>query len=584
MYLWLFGLAAGLNILLGVHDWRGVFAGSLNDPDSYMRLLRIEQGIHAGHFVTVVARDDSGAGAIVEWSHLLDGLLWAMAAPLAAFIGWHRALFAAGVALGPLGAGALGAALAWAVEPFAGRRFLWSAAVASAVLPAISVYAHPGMVHYHILLLALLALTAGAVARAWEDDRGYGFCAGLAGGFAIWLTPETMPFVLMAFAAFLIRLQTVNLGSTITACAAGFFNVLAFALAIDPPLGGYGIVEVDRLSLVYVVLGLLLLAGAGAIWSIELRRERWPRAAGAALLAALILAWIAAFPGVAMGPYGLMPVADQQKFFGVNMETQPVRGLGLVVFLWPGALAALYALWRALPLRAAPGGGASALLARPGKIGWLWLYLAACALVTVILGAEFVMFITFSTAIAAALVPLALSEVSLRCESHENLAMLARFAIVLAVLGVPELARFPIAEAAPVPAKMVHYPSCSLLNIAALLAPAGASIVLGDVQATPEILYRSSVSTVGSLYHHSLAGFLRAREAWRAPPSAVEPAAVRATGAAYILFCPQPGRYALVADDRATTIWDALAGNNPPPWLTLTGTDEAGWRLYKIKP
>ena len=76
MYFLLFLLAAGLNIVQGWHFWPPVLAGSLNDPDSYMRLLRIEQGVRAGHLVVNVARDDSGAGVYVEWSRLLDGLLW----------------------------------------------------------------------------------------------------------------------------------------------------------------------------------------------------------------------------------------------------------------------------------------------------------------------------------------------------------------------------------------------------------------------------------------------------------------------------------------------------------------------------
>src|SRR5574337_1132183 len=44
--------------LLG--DWRGiphVVAGSLFDPDSYMRLVRIEAGLRAGHIGSLVPRD-----------------------------------------------------------------------------------------------------------------------------------------------------------------------------------------------------------------------------------------------------------------------------------------------------------------------------------------------------------------------------------------------------------------------------------------------------------------------------------------------------------------------------------------------
>ena len=244
-YAVLFCLSAGLNILLGAHDWPGVLAGSLNDPDSYMRLLRIEQGIHAGHLVVTVARDDSGAGVMVEWSRLLDMVLWVMAAPLATVLGWHRALFAAGVALGPLGVGFLGTVLAWAVEPFAARKYLWTAAVAAAAAAGDADDRGAGCCALPCAAAGDDRADWGFVARAWQADSWSGFLAGVSGGFAIWLTPETMPFVLMAYVALLIRWLQIRMGATLLTCAAGFFDVLGFALAIDPPQGGYGVPEID---------------------------------------------------------------------------------------------------------------------------------------------------------------------------------------------------------------------------------------------------------------------------------------------------------------------------------------------------
>ncbi len=590
IFLLLFLLSAGLNILLGAHGWPAVLAGSLNDPDSYMRLLRIEQGIQAGHLVNMVARDDSGAGVLVEWSRLLDALLWLMAAPLAVFIGWHRALYAAGVALGPLSVGALGAVLAWVVEPFAARRYLWTAAVAVALLPGLLTFAVPGVVHYHVLLLVLIALTAGFVARAWTNDTWFGFLAGLSGGFAIWLTPETMPFVLMAFGALLIRWLTIRMGGTLMACAAGFFDVMGVALTIDPPQGSWGVPEIDRVSLVYVVLAMLLLAGSGALWRLEMHPEKWRRWAGLALMAFLILVWVAIFPKVIMGPYGIMSPEDMKKFFGVMLELQPVRGLSAVVFLWPGALALGYALWRA---KAGAYTGDSRLdlnsLVTPpvfqvalnrGRV--LWLYIAACTLVALVLGVQFILFVGFSACVAAALLPLALSEMSLRFEEKPALAMLARLTVLFAVLGVPMIAA--MGPSKPVATAAGKFPSCSLRHIAPLLAPAAGSVVLAEAQDTPELLYRTKVETVGSLYQHGVPGFLRARDAWRAEPGAAVPGAVLATGAKYVLFCPGAERYLPVADLPKTTLWDALEANMPPPWLTLAGTDGVGWRLYKIIP
>ncbi|HQT46722.1 MAG TPA: hypothetical protein PLY97_05820 [Acidocella sp.] len=567
MYVLLFGLAAAINVVLGLHDWPGVLAGSLNDPDSYMRLLRIEQGIRAGHLLTHVARDDSGAGVMVEWSRLLDMLLWIMAAPMAVFLGWHKALFVAGVALGPLAVGALGAVSAWVVEPFVARRHLWTAALAAGVLPGVFSIALPGVVHYHVLLLVLIVATLGLLARAWPGAAGYGFLAGMCGGFAIWLTPETMPFILMGFAALLIRWWRARLGQVMTYCAAGFFDVLGFALVIDPPEGGYGVAEIDRLSLVYVVLALLLLIGSAALWRLEKQGGKWWRPAGLALMVGLVLGWVVAFPQVAMGPYGVMPPEERRKFLGVITEQQPLHGWDLLVFLAPGVMALGYALWRAL----APRGR------------WLFLYLAACIGVALVLGAKFILFAGFSTCAAVVLLPLAVGEAGLRCADKPNLAALARAAVVLAVLGAPMLAAQAGAAAKPVGGGVV-YPSCDLREIAPLLAPAGRQVVLATADDTPELLYRTQVETVGSLYMHGVPGFLRLRAAWRAVPGVRVPAAITAAGIRYVLFCPRAGRYLLVADLPPDTLWDALEANAPPPWVRRVGSNAEGWRLYKVTP
>jgi hypothetical protein len=129
----------------------------------------------------------------------------------------------------------------------------------------------------------------------------------------------------------------------------------------------------------------------------------------------------------------------------------------------------------------------------------------------------------------------------------------------------------------------VKYPSCSLLHIAPLLAPAAGRVVLAEPQDSPELLYRTQVETVGSLYQHGVPAFLRDRDAWRAVPGSVEPAAVAATGAAYVLFCPAPGRYVPVADLPKDTLWDSLEAGTAPVWLVPVGQDSAGWRLYRVR-
>ncbi len=570
LWLGLFAVAAGCNILFGLHDWPAVFSGSLNDPDSYMRLERILQGVQQGHLVINVARDDSGAGVMVEWSRLLDAFIWVLALPFVPLLGWHHALLVAGDMLSPIGIGLLGVALAFVIEPFVAQPFLFATAIAAATLPGLQTFASPGVVHYHVLLLVLIAFTTGFVIRAWHGDRWHGFLAGVCGGLAIWLTPETMPFVLMAFAVLLWRWFYEKNGSVIAACAAGFIDVMGFGLALDPPEGGYNSLEIDRLSLVYVMLGLLLLVGGLCLWRIDhWKPAKLNRPLGVGLMAVLVTAWVAVFPQVAMGPYGLMSQDDYHRFFGVMMELQPLRGPhDYMPFIFPGFLVLLYSSFRTLK-------------AGSRQARMIWLYVSAILLLTLILAAKFILFVGFPAEITAALFGVMLSDVSWRFREAPTWAMLARLTCITTILVIPLLPIFPAAgQATALPAS-----SCDLRHIDTLLAPIGTATTLAPPDATPELLFRTQITTVGSLYQHGVPGFLRLSNAWRTVPGATVPAAVIATKASYVLFCGSPTRYLLVADLPETTLWDTLNGNRPPPWLHLQSRDLAtGWRLYKIIP
>jgi len=186
------------------------------------------------------------------------------------------------------------------------------------------------------------------------------------------------------------------------------------------------------------------------------------------------------------------------------------------------------------------------------------------------------------------MLPVAMSEMSSALAALPGRASAVRSSFVGLVLVVPLLTAMAI-PAAPAAPRMPgpagrNYPSCDLRQIAPLLTQATGQVVLAGPEDAPELLYRTQVMTVGSLYHHGVAGYLRDRAAWRAVPGTEVPPEVRATGAAYVLFCPRPGRYALVHDLPRTTLWDALENNTPPPWATPVGSNADGWVLYKISP
>lgn len=557
-----FGLGAAFNILLGWYGWPAVWHGGLNDPDSYMRLARILQGVHAGHLTNIVARDDGGAGVVVEWSRLLDVGIWAAALPFVPFIGWRHALFGVGVVSGPVIAGLLAVALAYAAEPLAARRFLWLMPVCLA-LPALLNYAGPGFVTHHVLLLAMTALTAGLVMRAWDGDIGRYFAAGISGGFAIWLTPETMPFIMLCFGLLLFRWVEKPSGAGMAALGAGFFDVLCFGLAIDPPVGGYGAAEIDRLSIVYVGLGLALLCGGVLLWRLQaLRGLALRRAAGLAGVGVLLACWLTVFPKIMLGPYGLMSPADAARFFSAITEMQPVQpNPQSFALIWPG-LAALFVL---VPLCCA-------------KNRWPWWYGLGCMVCAVVLGIKFLRFTPVSAGAASVVLMIGLQNIAAHWYNRPWRATAAQAGLVGWLVVLPWLPALAAGRAAP-----VLVPGCSLQSFAPALRVAAGAVVLADVNLTPELLWRSDVLTVGSLYHHGVPGFLRLRDAWRAVPGSTIPAAVTATKASYVLFCTRAGRSALVSDLPKTTLWDALNDNKPPPWLVPVAKNAAtGWVLYKI--
>ena len=393
----LFLLAAALNILAG-HAWLAL-AGHPADPETALRLLRLRQGIAQGHLVNLVRLPGTAPPGTVlpgtappvltPWSRLLDILLWIIAAPLAPLLGWTRALAAGAAILAPLSLGGLGVALAFAARPLAEDRLLWVAAVAAALLPGLAAFAGPGMAREQILAAALLAAAAGFLLRASRSgSAGQGFFAGLLGGFAVWLAAAALPVFLLGFIGLLWRWarpgQGRRLGGAILACAAGFIDPLGFGFALDPPQGGYLVTATYRLSIVFIVLALLLLAGAQALQRLPQWRhfERHGRSAGLGIMAAIVLLWIVLFPKVLTGPRLLL-----------TGTAPPPYGAGAVTVLLPGLFAFAYCLWRAAPSAA-----------------WPWIYAAFCTLVLTLLAGHAAPFGALPSAIAAALLPVALSE------------------------------------------------------------------------------------------------------------------------------------------------------------------------------
>jgi hypothetical protein len=554
-----------------------VLHGGLIDPDSFMRLVRIEQGIKLGHLVNMVQRDESGVPLLVEWSRLFDGLIVALAAPLVPWLGWHRALFAAGVATGPLSAGFLSAALAFAASPLTGRTWLWMVPLIGLLLPGIRGFATFGIIHYHIAQIALVAITAGFALRAAQGRTGGAragpaWLCGISGGFALWLMPETMPFVLLCFVGLGYVWLFRPIGAGVLQSGIGFAVTLVTALLLDPPHGGGLVPEIDRLSIVYATLGIAVAVAAG--WLAWLDRAgvagntRNLVGTGGAL--AIFGLWLSAYPSVAQGPYALIPPQDMGVFFGNMSETQPVHSVAeAALLLGPGLLALAYGIyraWAATPDRLACG---------------LWLLVATGVALSLALTARFVIFQQYPAGFAAGLLPVVLCEASARWQAQPKRAAIARVGSIAFLLSTPYAPAFAMAATT---ARATAKPAaCRLRHIAPMLRPAAGAIVLTPAADVPELLYRTKIIAVGSLYQHGIDGYLRAWHAWRAPAATGPSTAFTATGAQFVLFCPGGPHDPLADHARHASLWAMLSAGHPPHWLRLMAQDGGnGFRLYRI--
>ncbi len=549
-----------------------VFHDRLVDGDSYMRLLRIEQGLKHGYLANVVQRDDSGAPMVVEWSRLVDAFIVALAAPLAFFVGWHHALYIAGVATQPIFAGALGASLSFASEPLSKREFLWVAPVVGILLPGVRGFDVFGVIHYHIILLAAIAFTLGWCFRARNGALRPMFYCGIAGGLAIWITPETMPFVLLGYVALGLSWLQRPIGAGMALLGASFFLTTAFGTLIDPPHGGIWVAESDRISIIYAELALAVAAACLALAWLDKKPMSGVRRKAFGLVAALLsfAIWLACWPRISLGPFGLIPHSDMRVFYGQMAEVQPVTGATeFFLLLFPGLFAMVYVLLRAWRSR------------RDVEASGAWLVLAAGIALSTGLTARFVIFQQIPAGFAAALAPVILTDIT-DSVVREAAAASLRVSTFFFLLVFPYLPALTMAYLHP-QKSVPHGGSCSTVGIGRLLAPASGKIVLTAVNYAPQLLYRTKIIIVGSLYQHGIKGYLRARAAWRAPATPSPSPQLRATGAEFVLFCNTTAREYLGPHTAKNSLWALLVEHRPPHWLHLVGEEpKQGFRLYRV--
>jgi hypothetical protein len=573
-YVFLYFIALAINLLIFHDNWTKVAQGSLYDPDGYMRLVRMQEALDRGDwFGDVASGGDSGLGLTLVWSHLLDGVILLLRAPLRLILPPDQALLWAGAITGPISVGFLGLLCAWAIAPLAQRRWLWTAPVAVALAPPIMGYGQLGGVTHHVALAVFAVGACGAGGRAAFGSIRSGILLGLFAGFGIWLSPEALPFGMMAFGTLFLSWVVCpepGVAAALGAAGSAFLASITLGLAIDPPHAGYAAAELDRISVTFLCLAVLVCALCWIPQGVAARRlslsMRLAAIGGAGIAAAAL--WLALFPGYLHGLAGLGTPEQTEALILNNAEWQPLDTASLFIAVaGPGALAV---------------GGAFALALRRGCTlsGVLWGFAGICGAACVVLAFLHLRFAPYQAAGAAMMLPMLLSQVGdptlLRWRS------LARPGLLAAFLLVPMLAGMLYNPPSGTPPDGLA--ECAMPDAAQLLAPYGGTVVLAEMNLGPELLYRTRIDIVGALYIRGMAGAMRLRAAWRARNLNEIPPEMQATGARYVLACPGTKRSPFV-DGPETTLFDRLNRDDPPGWLLpIAGKTKSGWRLYEVAP
>jgi hypothetical protein len=568
-----FAITAAFAVIIGLRAFPAVLEGSLVNPDSYMRLVRLREILAENAPISIVSRDASGAGAVLHWSHLLDSLILLLAAPLSLLMSEEQALHWVALAFGPTTIGLLVVALAWAVAPLTEPRWRWLMPLIAVISPGILAYAVPGVLRHQIPIGIVSVMTAGWALRAPSRGAAAGRAIGAWGAAGIWLTPETLPFIVAAFCGlglvWLLHPENLNSGNALRAGGTTFLVLIAAALAVDPPLAGYGSAEIDRLSIMYLALGAAICTSGWTAWWLDRvgLQATWRGAAGLTTALAGFGLWSAAFPAVLAGPYGLMSARDAAIIFSINPEMQPIRtAAGAAVYVMTGVLSAI---------------AASVIAVRTQS--FVWGFAALYASLTVALGVSELRFTMYNELIGVAALPVIMSAFDCALERRPAPFFDAvRWAFVFLYLLFPESASLGNFFSADV-TKAASVKLCDPRLATRVLLPYAGEVVLANPIDTPALLYWTKVLTAGSIYHRNIAAFLQGRAAWRSAPSDDMPEAVRATHAALVLVCPGGARSAFVRDLPPHTLYDQLNTGAPPQWLALVARDvTSGYVLYRV--
>lgn len=544
----------------------------LSNPDSYYKLvLLMDQTPQRGY--GWIARDNAPEGSWLHWSRPHAATVWQLHHALR-LAGWAKepALRYAGGAVTMLSVLLVALFVAVALTRIAPQRAVMVSGLVLATSVPIHSYGRVIQITHHIFMLVPLTAAAACLLQRPEVRRPWlDLCGGSLLGLALWISPETMPFVVgLSGVRLALRLQHPD-SAPLWPMALGMAGMTLWAWSTDPPPPGFGAWALDHISLAYIALvallsGLLVLGDVCARRALPLARSVPTMLA---LGCAAAIAWLVMVPGASRGPAGLVPEELHYLFWDHVNELRSAHKPAE----WVGYLA--------VPMAAAGLAGYGAYRQRS-----LWLCaLALFALVYGLLGAWHVRM--GAAASAAAALAFCAGAASLRGMDQQNDGRLParEWATALAVALLPHAQLVAYFTLSPAKASEPAVPICDLAPVAEALNRLPPSTVLTALSSGPELLYRSHHRVIAGPYHHNVSGMLDSFRAWRDSGEGRAEEILRRRDVGYVLGCIN-FQSALQGTGAERSLAQRVAAGDVPGWLVPvawpSGID-TDWRLYRVQ-
>jgi hypothetical protein len=571
-----------------------VAGDTISDSDSLMRLAYLKQVWATGHWQQgFFDRNNAPYGMVLHWTLPFNLFILGLAKSLF-FLNPDQALQYAGYWTGPIFCFAVaGAAYG------AGRQILSPIAASFAAglmtfSPFLFNYADRGEANHHALLyLDTIAMTGFAFAAARRrNNKVVALLGGAMAAFCLWCSFELV-LLSGAYFAFLFCLWVKEGESRlkqVLLSAGAFVGATGFALLVDPPYGGYGVIVFDHISLAFVVLASLpLVVGLAAM---PFRFTGWVQRLVFLTIAGSVTAglWLLCFPSALGGVQGAMdPYVAQEWLTSIN-EVHPLKGWReIVLYLGAGALC--------LPL--------IPVVTRNNGLRVAWL---AILLGVGVMADRHYRFAGYS--IIAAGFFLAYAFDCTRTSTRRRVRVIARTLAIMLFAGFfgAEVFSNVLGMDIEHPAEEDDGYNCDpydvkdQLNDPAFLGDKETAIVADDINATPMLLYWTRLRTLAGNYHRDSQGIKDSYLFFRDLEDDTAQRIAKKRGIDFVLVCASGNNlgYSFTSQAKAVkedakkdndyapdpTLYTRLTDQIPPDWLELVpwlDNVDSDLLLYRVK-